>query len=67
MGVDQSRFMDQQLDPIDKDALLLPDLIVESYGLDAANILRGVFDAIWQSAGWPRSMNYDENGNWVGR
>lgn len=67
MGVDSLRFWSQPRDPIDRDALLLHDSIVEDYESKAADILRPAFDAVWQAAGWPRSMNYDENGKWVGK
>jgi hypothetical protein len=65
MGVDN--VMDPPADPIDKDDLLLPDLIIETYEIKSDKILRDIFDAIWQAAGWPCSMNYDDNGNWVER
>lgn len=51
--------------PIDRDVLLLPDLIVEDYDSEAAKILRLAFDAVWQAAGLGRSMNYDKDGKWV--
>lgn len=49
---------------IDRDMLLLPDVLVEDYECDLPTLLRPVFDAVWNSAGWERSMNYDENGKW---
>lgn len=52
--------------PIDRDALLLPEAIVEDYNSRASDILRPALDTVWQSAGRERSLNYDENGNWVG-
>jgi hypothetical protein len=40
-----------------------------SFWRDAAShlcrkVIRPVFDSIWNAAGWPRSMNYDEAGEW---
>jgi len=29
--------------------------------------LKTAFDSIWNACGLPRSLNYDANGNWVGR
>jgi len=30
-------------------------------------LLKPLFDAVWNAAGWPGSQNYDQNGQWVGR
>lgn len=67
MEVDRYRVL--TLDPklIDRDVLLLPDSIVEDYESKASDILRPAFDAVWQTAGWDCSKNYDKDGKWVGR
>lgn len=62
MGVDRFSFSAQQ--PIDRDLLMLPDILVEDFNVDAKKVLRPVFDMVWQACGWERSMNYDEKGNW---
>ncbi|HSL46242.1 MAG TPA: hypothetical protein VK897_22600 [Anaerolineales bacterium] len=49
---------------IDRDSLLLPETIIEDYAIDPAAILRPIFDAVWNSAGWPKSYGYDESGEW---
>jgi len=67
MGVDESVFpfpMDAGY-PVDRDDLLCPEIVVEDYESKAADILRPAFDAIWQAAGWGRSMNYDKSGKWT--
>jgi len=56
-----------RLSPIDRDVLLLPEILVEEYGPDAVAILHPAFDVVWQAAGWERSMNYDKDGKWVGQ
>ncbi len=48
--------------PIDRDLLLLPDILVDNYELHATDILRPAFDAIWQAAGYSRCFNYSEDG-----
>jgi hypothetical protein len=53
--------------PIDRDALLLPEALVENLDTDAATILRPIFDSLWNAAGWPGSINFDAEGKWVGR
>ena len=49
-------------DTIDRDSLLVPEVVVENFESDLKEIMRPIFDAIWNAAGWPRSMNYDEHG-----
>jgi hypothetical protein len=50
--------------PIDRDVLLLPDQLVETYEPDIMQILRPVSDALWNAGGFPRCADYDENGKW---
>jgi hypothetical protein len=49
---------------IDRDDLRIPEIIIQEYDVDAARAMQPAFDAIWNAAGWPRSMNYDPAGNW---
>ena len=50
---------------IDKDVLLLPETVVEDYGVKAEQLLSPCFDSIWNACGYPKSMNYDEDGKWA--
>lgn len=50
--------------PIDRDALLLPEIVIEGFDVDLSEVMRPVFDSVWNAAGWPKSMNYDESGKW---
>jgi hypothetical protein len=50
---------------IDRDMLLLPDVLIETYTPDMPTLLRPLFDAVWNAAGWERSINYDEKGKWT--
>ena len=52
--------------PIDRDALLIPEVLVEDLDADVDAILRPIFDALWNATGWPGSINFDEAGKWVG-
>ena len=58
-------------DPIDRDSLILPDILVEEFAdaavavNQASKILKPVFDAVAQAAGLAGSFNYDVNGNRV--
>jgi hypothetical protein len=49
---------------IDRDILPIPEVMVESYDAPAHTILRPVFDAIWQSGGFEKSVNYNDKGEW---
>jgi hypothetical protein len=49
--------------PVDRDVLLLPDVLVASYDTDTVVVLRPIFDAMWNAGGYARSENYDEAGN----
>ncbi len=49
--------------PIDRDTVLLPDVLIQRFDESLANVLRPAFDALWQAAGWPRCFEYDEKGN----
>ena len=51
---------------IDRDHLLVPEVIVDSYDSKVENILRPCFDSVWNACGYSRSMCYDENGNRIG-
>jgi hypothetical protein len=52
--------------PVDQDALLAPEVLVEHEDADIGRLVRPAFDSIWQASGWPGSQGYDEAGNWVG-
>lgn len=50
--------------PIDRNVLLVPEIMLEGFEQEASGVLRQAFDAVWNAAGWSRSMNYDEDGVW---
>jgi len=52
--------------PIDREVLMCPPILVEDLEQPAHTILKPAFDAIWNAAGWPESLNYDDDGNWIG-
>jgi len=47
--------MDVRSHPIDRDALLIPENVVESFECDLAEVMRPIFDAVWNAAGLPAS------------
>jgi hypothetical protein len=50
--------------PIDRDAIIIPEVLVESLEAKPSSVLRPIFDAVWNAAGWPGSANYEREGKW---
>jgi hypothetical protein len=54
---------------IDRDLLVLPDIVLETYPTEyrteLPRLLRSIVDAFWQAGGWPRSNGYSANGDWI--
>jgi len=66
MAVDRMRFWNDYY-KIDRDILQLPEAIIESYDIDPKEILRPLFDLVWNACGYKRSFNFDEDGNWIAK
>ncbi len=60
-----SRFIFDSSERIDRDMLLLPEIILNSYEDNVENILKPAFDAIWNACGFPGSRNYNDEGKWA--
>ena len=54
-------------DKIDRDILMLPECLIETYDIDPKDILIPMFDLIWNACGFPRSLNFDKNRNWIAK
>ncbi|MBI4752751.1 MAG: ATP-binding protein [Acidobacteria bacterium] len=53
--------------PIDRDDLVIPEVILTEPDMDSAKVLKPAFDVVWNAAGWPKSMNnYNDAGDWIG-
>lgn len=63
MGVDP-RYFASGARLLDRDHLLTDEVLVENSAQPADEILRPLFDQVWNACGWPRSINYDESGRW---
>lgn len=50
--------------PIDRDTLILPEIIFENFPSDIPRALRPAFDAVWNAAGLATSLSYDDQGEW---
>lgn len=53
-------------EPFDRDDLLPPEIVLETFDVDAARVLKPLFDSIWNAGNWPGSIYYDADGNWGG-
>jgi hypothetical protein len=63
MGV-SPEYMTNAEDVFDRDPLFIPETVIDAFGGDFASKVRPVIDATWNAAGWPGSVNYDQNGKW---
>ena len=52
---------------IDRDILVLPEVVAEEFETPVDRLLRPVFDAVWNACDYDESLNYDEDGNWAPR
>ena len=52
---------------IDRDVLLLPESFIQTYDTDPKEVLRPLFDLVWNACGYERSYNFDESGKWINR
>lgn len=49
---------------VDRDELLIPDVLMEDFDQSLGVVLRPVFDRIFNACGLPASPNYDQDGRW---
>ena len=48
--------------PIDRDVLIMPDVLIEEYACDLLRVLRPAFDVVWNACGFEHNLNYDADG-----
>jgi len=48
--------------PIDRDILILPEVVIENFTGDVETTMKPIFDAMWNAAGIAKSASYDEAG-----
>ncbi len=51
---------------VDRDVLNFFDVRVDDLNQDPADVMRPIFDSVWNSFGFDRSFNYNEAGEWKG-
>jgi hypothetical protein len=52
---------------LDRDVVLLPDVVIEDATQDLGPVVRPIFDSLWQAADIEGSPQFDEHGDWRGR
>jgi hypothetical protein len=52
---------------IDRDVLMLPEIVVEDLSTPAAPLLKPTLDLVWNACGFSASPYFDAAGNWIGR
>ena len=52
---------------IDRDVLVLPEILVADLSARAGPLLKPVLDLVWNACGYDGSIYFDQNGNWNGR
>lgn len=62
MLIGQGIFENEREYGIDRDILLLPEVIIENYDTAPEEVLKPCFDALWNACGFPKSPNYDNTG-----
>ncbi len=53
-------------DTLDRELVLLPEVVIEDFRADISRSLHSTFDMVWNAFGYEQSCNYDENGQWRG-
>jgi len=49
---------------IDRDNLIIPEAMVETFEVDVPSVMKPLFDPVWNACGYPGSPNYDQSGKW---
>jgi hypothetical protein len=51
--------------PFDRDTLLIPEVLLDSFDCQVGREMKRLFDRIWNAAGLPKCLHYDQDGNWT--
>jgi hypothetical protein len=66
LGLDAFRFR-SPLRPLDRDALLLPEVVINDRPVDIPAVMRPLLDALWQSFGMKSCTEYGDQCEWKPR
>lgn len=55
------------VDTIDREVLMLPEIVLEDYNFHPEQQLKPLFDMVWNACGFEKSLNYGNDGTWSDR
>ena len=55
-----------QSSPLTENVVLLPEAVIQDFDAIPEIWMRPVYDAAWNAFGYPRSYNYNDEGDWTG-
>jgi len=64
MTVDNSQRYSGKNHQIDRDSLIIPEIVLDDLDSEPTEFMKPIFDTIWNATGWEKSLNYDEHGKW---
>ena len=59
-----SKWWIREIFPIDRDIVQIPEIIIEDYNFNPQQLLKPIFDSIWNACGFEMSFNYTKEGVW---
>jgi hypothetical protein len=48
--------------PFERDHLIIPGAIVDSFDADRGSVFKPIFEVLWNAGGFPRCLDYKEEG-----
>ena len=52
------------IDTIERDLLLIPEIVIESYDVAVSEAMKPCFDSVSNASGLSRSLSYNDKGKW---
>ena len=65
LGVHEARLWPDEAHPLQEDRLILPEVVVQNRDDKPEQVLRPLFDMVWNAFGLVQSLNFDEEHNWI--
>ena len=59
------RTIDFNTFPITKENIIFDGLIIEDFNVNLKQVIKPIFDTLWNAFGAPYSLSYDQQGNWI--
>ncbi|MHB8629022.1 MAG: hypothetical protein ACYDBJ_20610 [Aggregatilineales bacterium] len=56
-----------QIEHIDRNELLIPEILIDSFDVNFGDLMKPIFDAMWNAAGFDGSPSYDAHGKRISR